>query len=174
MGRFAAFPLRGEEKEPAEHVRGHPRGDGRRGAGRCGRRGGGHAHGGSVRGVRERREGEMRARETRAGVQIAQLRPWLAFDIPAEKLTPTRDTVQFAGTVSATRMEALEGAFAPLAARLQVVGTNGDEACVWAIAHRDDAKAAQEAPCRRRISRPRSSPAPMARPLSSAKRWKTN
>ena len=64
----------------------------------------------------ERREGEMRARETRAGVQIAQLRPWLAFDIPAEKLTPTRDTVQFAGTVSATRMEALEGAFAPLAA----------------------------------------------------------
>lgn len=93
----------------------------------------------------ERREGELRARETRAGVQIAQLRPWLAFDIPAEKLTPTRDTVQFAGTVSATRMEALEGAFAPLAARLQVVGTNGDEACVWAIAHRDDAKAAQEA-----------------------------
>lgn len=93
----------------------------------------------------ERREGDLRGREARANAQLAQLRPWLEFDIPVEKLAPTRDTVQFAGTVSASKFDALEGAFAPLAARVTNVGLNGDEACVWVVAHRDDAKAAQEA-----------------------------
>lgn len=93
----------------------------------------------------ERREGDLRGREARANAQIAQLRPWQEFDIPVEKLAPTRETVQFAGTIAASKIEALEGAFAPLTARLLTVGANGDEACVWAVAYRGEAKAAQEA-----------------------------
>ena len=60
-------------------------------------------------------------------------------------MPPTRETVQFAGTIAASKIEALEGAFAPLTARLLTVGANGDEACVWAVAYRGEAKAAQEA-----------------------------
>ena len=69
----------------------------------------------------ERREGDLRGREARANAQIAQLRPWQEFDIPVEKLAPTRETVQFAGTIAASKIEALEGAFAPLTAARRLV-----------------------------------------------------
>lgn len=93
----------------------------------------------------ERQEGDLRGREARANAQLKQLRPWLAFDIPVERLAPTRDTVQFAGTVTASRRDALEAALAPLMARMNAVGAEGDEVCIWVVAHKDDARAVQEA-----------------------------
>lgn len=93
----------------------------------------------------ERHEGELRSRQTRANAQLQQLRPWLALDIPVERLAPTHDTVQFAGTLPASKREELEGAFAALAARLSWLGVQGEDAYLWAVVHRDDARAAQEA-----------------------------
>ena len=55
------------------------------------------------------------------------------------------DTVQFAGTLPTSKREELEAAFAKLAARLSWLGVQGEDAYLWAVVHRDDARAAQEA-----------------------------
>ncbi len=84
----------------------------------------------------ERKSGDLRGAEARIRARIDQLLPWRSLDIPVEKISRTRDTVQFVGSVEGRALEELADALAGLPARLSRVGDERDGTSVWVIAHR--------------------------------------
>ncbi|MCL1964337.1 MAG: V-type ATP synthase subunit I [Firmicutes bacterium] len=93
----------------------------------------------------ERRRGELQGRQTRLTAELQQLSPWAGLDIPVERLRDTRETVQFAGTVSPKALEGVEAALSGLPVLTRIVGEAQDSACLWIVAHKSARDAVQGA-----------------------------
>ena len=93
----------------------------------------------------ERRMGELRTQETRCLTALEQLKPYLDLDVPVERLTGTRETVQWTGMVETRALPALQDALAGQPALMQILRQSSDGTALWILAHRAAAEAVGEA-----------------------------
>lgn len=88
----------------------------------------------------ERRRGELRGSEARIHAAIEQLQPWMALDVPAERLHDTRDTVQRIGTMPKAPLEAAADKWQGQPVYMQPLETVRDMVYVHILAHRSVAE----------------------------------
>ena len=82
-----------------------------------------------------RKTGELRGHEARFIQQAEQLNPWLALDMPSNRLRATATTRVFSGTASARKLAELQMAWQGRPAIVTVLSQQGDTATFYAVVH---------------------------------------
>lgn len=90
----------------------------------------------------EKQAGDLRAREARLKAACEQYTPWTCFPSTAQALSRSRSIVQKVGLVLTRNLSALEEAFVPLAAHVQVLGQWRENSYIYCLYHQ---KAGEEA-----------------------------
>ena len=83
----------------------------------------------------ERLSGELRGQETRLKLLITQLEPWLALDIPAERLAAARSARVYTGSLKTAELNRLQADWTGRPALVRPLSSQGDQQYIAAWAH---------------------------------------